>query len=59
MNCFVCHITDLLVGNHNFFKKKMFTTFSIDINVPPSPTQKVGFFALVQQEMAKGVDIGN
>ena len=36
----------------------LFTTFSIDINVPPSRTQKVGFSALVQQEMLEGIDIG-
>ena len=55
---YVCHITHLIVGNLNFFKKIYFTTFSIDINVPPSRTQKVGFSALVQQEMGTVVAAG-
>ena len=36
----------------------LFTTFTIDINVPTSETQKVDFYALVQQEKFKGVNIG-
>ena len=54
---YVCHVTHLIVGNLNFFEKSYVTTFSKNINVPPSRTQKVGFSALVQQEMGKGVDI--
>ena len=38
----------------NFFS---LLTFSIDINDPPLRTQKVGFSALVQQGMFKGVAI--
>ena len=57
LNMYVCHVTHLIVGNLNFFEKSYATTFSKNINVPPSRTQKVGFSALVQQEMGKGVDI--
>ena len=39
------------------FFLNVFTTFSIDINVPPSRKQKVAFSALDQQEMFEGVDI--
>ena len=35
-----------MVGNLNFFEKLYLTTFSIDVNVPPSRTQKVGFHQL-------------
>ena len=52
-----CHITHLIVGNPNFFEFCLFSTFSIDIIVPPLRTQKVGFSALVQQGMFKEVDI--
>ena len=58
LNLYVCHVTHSIVGNLTFFENLYLTSFSIDINVPPSPTQKVGFSALVQQEMSKGVDIG-
>ena len=43
LNLYVCHITHLIVGNLNFFEKIQFTTFSININVPPSRTQKSSF----------------
>ena len=46
-NLYVCHTTHLIVGNLNFFDIFLFTTFSIDINVPPSHTQKASFAALV------------
>ena len=58
LNMYVCHVTHLIVGNLNFFEKSYDTTFSKNINVPPSRTQNVGFSGLVQQEMGKGVDIG-
>ena len=58
LNLYVCHITHLIVGSLNFFEIFQFTTFSIDINVPPLCTQKVSFSALVQQETFKSIDIG-
>ena len=42
-----------MVGNLNFFQKLYLTTFSIDVNVPPLRTQKVGFSVLVQQKMGR------
>ena len=41
----------ILLGNKDIKERK-------NINVPPTRTQKVGFYALVPQEMGKGVDIG-
>ena len=58
LNLYVCHVTHLIVGNLNFFEKRYFTTFSKNINVPPSHPQNIGFYALVQQEMGKGINIG-
>ena len=58
LNLCVCHITHLIAGNLNFLEKKYITIFSIDINVPPLRTQKVGFSDPVQKYMNKGVDTG-
>ena len=55
-NLYVCHIKPLIVGNLYFYIL-YWTTFSIDINVPPLHTQKVSSSALVHQEMGKGIDI--
>ena len=57
LNLFLCHVTHLIVRNLNFIGKSYVATFSKNINVPPSRRQKVGFSALVQQEMGKRVDI--
>ena len=40
----------MYVGNQKKFEKIYLTTFSIDINVPPSRTQKIGLSVLVQQK---------
>ena len=49
LSLYVCHITHLIEAILISLRKKFPLTFSIDINVPPSHMQKVGFSVLVQQ----------
>ena len=63
-NSYVGHKTHLIVGNLNFFERKkgllpfLLISMQCDAMSHHCVRKKVGFSALVQQEMFKRVDIG-
>ena len=59
LNLYVCHITHLIVDNLISLKKNSLLPFLLISMSHHRVRKRVGFSALVQQEMFKGVDIGN
>ena len=57
LNLYVRHITQLIVGNPNFYEKIILLPFLL-ISMSHHRVCKVGFSALVHQEIGKGVDVG-